>query len=488
MRNFLLKNKRHIIIIICCLLLLVPVLIVGSYDRPVADDYDYSIITKEVVQNGGNLLDLIGAAIQTDWNFYNNWQGLYSSAFILSLQPAIFSANFYSLTCIIVMVIAFLSLFFSMNILNKYFIKQSKFYIFTYSLLILTILVLLLPSATEGLFWYNGAMNYMPWAFTNILGVCLLIELFYTDKKSKKFYLLIFFSTLLSFFTSGGNHVTAFANILIMLISTLFLIIKKRRFYSTFPLIFAIIGFIIMFFAPGTAVRQNAIHQFGFIAPSINETLISTFHQVKSISMSWINFKWILSLILITPLALEISENIKNKINLYVPIISLICSFLLLFGMFIIPYYAMGSFGAPRLINVVWVTFMILSWLNYTFIISALEKVNFVNFDLNNKYFKKWFVLIVIISLFLIFYMPQDDVCSNSYICLHELKTGIAEKYSVEMDDRINFIKSSNSDDIKLKPITPGSVLYFSDLNKDPTVWPNPVMANYFNKKSISIY
>lgn len=487
-KNIILRNKNYLIIIIACLLLLAPILFVGSYDRPFADDYDYSILTHEVVENGGNVIDIIKAAIKTDLNFYNNWQGLYSSAFILSLQPAIFGETFYSLTCFIVLAIAFLCLCLSMRILNKHFINQSNIFIFTSTILILTILALLLPSATQGLYWYNGAMNYMPWAFTNFLGICILIELFFTEKKTMKFYSLLIFSILLSFFTSGGNHVTAFANILFMIFATVFLIFKKKRFYSILPLLFAIIGFVIMYLAPGTAARQMAIQQLGFHAPSIGETIISSFKEVKISISAWLNFKWFLSLILLTPLFFEISKNIKHKITIKCPILSIIFSLIVIGGMFAVPYYAMGTFGKPRLTNVVWITFIILSWINYTLILGFLENKHVITFDLDGEDFKKMFVVIALISLFLVFYLPQDDVCSNSYVCLHELHSGVAKKFSIEMDDRIKYIKSTNETEIKLKPITPGSVLYFYDIRDDPEEWPNTSMEKYFNKKSISIY
>ena len=58
-KNIILRNKNYLIIIIACLLLLAPILFVGSYDRPFADDYDYSILTHEVVENGGNVIDII---------------------------------------------------------------------------------------------------------------------------------------------------------------------------------------------------------------------------------------------------------------------------------------------------------------------------------------------------------------------------------------------------------------------------------------------
>lgn len=481
------KNKNYFLIIAVCIFLLLPLIMVGIYDRPSADDFGYSLLTHEAVQNGGNLFNITKAAINTDINYYNSWQGLYSSAFILSLQPAIFGEQFYSLTCLMLLILEFVCLNFSLKIINEVYIKEKNIFVFTSSLLILTILNLLLPSATQGLFWYNGAMNYIPWAFTNLLGCCLLIKLFYMDKNEKRFYLLLALSATLSFLTSGGNHVTAFANILFMLMFTMFLILKKRRYYSILPLLLAIIGFIIMYMAPGTAIRQDALIQEGLVPSSITSLFISTFQHTKDMSVHWMNFKWMLSLIAITPIALKISGNIKDKLEITHLFATFICSALVIGGMFAVPYYAMSDFGAPRVTNVIWITFMLLSWLNYTVIICLLQKKEFINPNFETDDFKKIVTIVIIISLFLIFYLPQNGDLSNSYICLHELKDGTAEKFAVEQDNRFNILKHSNSTDIKLKNITSGSILYFADLKSDPNIWPNTNVEKYYHKEHVYI-
>ncbi|WP_407422571.1 DUF6056 family protein [Methanobrevibacter sp.] len=481
------KDKNYFLIIAICISLLLPLIMVGSYDRPSADDFGYSLLTHEAVQNGGNIFDLIESAVKTDINYYNTWQGLYSSAFILSLQPAIFGEQFYSITCLIILFIEFVCIYFSLKILNEYFIKERNIFVFTFSLVILTVLNLLLPSATQGLFWYNGAMNYIPWAFTNLLGCCLLIKLFYTDKNDKKFYLLLTFSGVLSFFTSGGNHVTAFANILFLSLFSIFLILKKKRYYSILPLALAIIGFIIMYTAPGTAIRQESLIQEGLTNSGLIDLLINTFRHLKSIFVNWMNFKWVLSLIIITPLSLKVSENIEDEVKAIHLFASLACSLLVIAGMFAVPYYAMSDFGAPRVTNVIWITFILLSWINYTLLITLLQKEEFININFKSDDFKKMLVIVVIISLILTFYLPNTYKFSNSYTCLQELKNGTAKNFAFEQDSRFHILKTSNSTEIELKNITPGSILYFDDLKSEPDIWPNNNVEKYYNKERVYV-
>lgn len=476
------KNMTHkdfFMIIIFCLVLLLPILLVGIYNRPSADDYDYAILTHKAIQQGGNfnIIGVLKAAIQTDINFYNTWQGLYSSAFLLSLQPAIFGEKLYFLTTVIIFFIGFICVYESLKILNRHFIHEDNKFVLTFTVIILTILFLLLPSATEGLFWFNGAMNYMPWAFTNFLSLALLIEIFYSKNGSKKYYGLLVLVTLLSFFTSGGDHVTAFANILFMTIISIILIVRKKKYYSLFPLISAIIGFIIMYIAPGTAARQAA-----FVTPTVKDTIINTYNYVKGMLGPWMSFQWLLTLIIVTPLSLKIANSIENKVNIYVPIISIVCSLIVICGMYATPYYAMGGFGAPRLENVVWVTFIILSWINYTFILAFIKNKRIVKINLSKKNLEKYYTIAILICLGIIFYIPQNHKFSNSYICLHELENGTAKRFAQQMDNRIWLFNQNDIKEVKLPRLTPGSILYFADLGTDPNAWPNTSIEEYYGK------
>lgn len=60
----------------------------------------------------------------------------------------------------------------------------------------------------EGLYWYNGMMNYMPFIFLAFLNSAFIIEYYYSVALKKKGIILVM--TFLSFIISGGNHVTSF--------------------------------------------------------------------------------------------------------------------------------------------------------------------------------------------------------------------------------------------------------------------------------------
>ena len=484
--NICRENKKiEIAVIVLCICILLPLLIISTYNRASADDYDYAILTHQVVENGGNVFQLIGAAFDTTVKFYNSWQGLYTSAFILSLQPAIFGESYYALSAPIVMLFAFVCMLVSVHILNKHFLKRSALFTVAASLTLLTVLILWLPSATEGLFWFNGAMNYMPFVFLNLLNLCLLLEAYCSEKKVKR-YALISVCTLLSFLISGGNHVTAFANILFLLAITAAMLIWKKRFYwSALPFASAVIGFLVMYLAPGTAIRQASE---GNHTQGVGATVLATVNHMRYILGDWIDLIWLLSLLLITPIAIEFAVKNKEKLSKRFPIFPILVSIAVICGMFCVPYLPLGNFGAGRVTNVIWITFMMCSWFNYVLIWSYLIANEYVSVEkLRGIKHLQIIKTVLIVACLLGLFIFQDGVeSSNSYKAIVELKDGVAQSYCEEMDARFELY---NSDELQVVAVPSlkvrSELLFFADLGTDPKVWPNTSISEYYRK---SIY
>ena len=481
--NICRENKKiEIAVIVLCICILLPLLIISAYNRASADDYDYAILTHQVVENGGNVFQLIGAAFDTTVKFYNSWQGLYTSAFILSLQPAIFGEGYYALSAPIVMLFAFACMFASVHILNKRFLKRSMLFTAAASLTLLTVLILWLPSATEGLFWFNGAMNYMPFAFLNLLNLCLLLEAYCSEKKVKR-YALIGVCTLLSFLISGGNHVTAFANILFLLVITAAMLILKKRFYwSAFPFASAVIGFLVMYLAPGTAIRQEAN---GRGTQGVLDTVWETIKHMRYILGDWVDLIWVLSLLLITPIAIEFAIKNKERLSKRFPILPIIVSLAVICGMFCVPYLPLAFFGEGRLTNVIWITFMMSSWFNYVLIWGYLIANEYVSVErLQAIKHLQIIKTVLIVACLLGLFIFQDGVeSSNSYEAIVELKDGVAQSYCEEMDARFELYNDEELSVVAVPSLKVKSeLLFFADLGTDPKVWPNTSISEYYRK------
>lgn len=477
------NKKLELIVILLCVGIILPIIAVGFFNRPSGDDYDYALLTHLAIQNGGGIFDLLKAAWDTNVKFYNTWQGLYSSAFILSLQPGIWSDKLYSLTTPIVIICCYISLFFSCDILNRHFMQKSKTFSAAAALTILTMLLLWLPSPLGGLYWFNGAMNYMPWAFSNLLTVCILLEADKTSRKNKRIA-LVALATVIAFLTSGGNHVTAFANILLLLIFTA-VKLPSKKFFPAVPFIFACIGFVIMFTAPGTALRQSLLPA----GPGVVKTIIKTALHVYTLAGDWFSFGWIISMIAVTPVAIEFAHKNKDRFPKFYPLyilFALMAAVAVICGMFCVPYYAMADFGMGRVTNVIWITFMFFSWLIYFMIWGLIVSRGYINTDklFSEKYYQHGKTAFICICLVALTFIINNTLASTSVKAASELVKGIPQEYARQMDARFEQYNNPELTTVEVSPLTVKSELLFNnDIGTDADIWPNNVVGQFYGKR-----
>ena len=175
------KEKKENIylwsVIILAVLSALPLLWLSFYNHPSADDYMYAAETYRVWNETHSIWQVIKAAVQTSAEFYENWQGLYVSAFVLALQPAVFGEQFYALTGFFMFAILYGgNLFFC----HQVFYRQlgcRRLESTAYGCMLSFVMVQWMPSVVQGLYWFNGAMNYV--LFFALLEVffCLLLTI-----------------------------------------------------------------------------------------------------------------------------------------------------------------------------------------------------------------------------------------------------------------------------------------------------------------------
>ena len=86
-----------ILLIITLCLLLFPILLIGKYNVPTADDYSFGKGTHDVILNEGSLISVLEAFWNQMIKSYYKSQGTFSAVFLFSLQPAIWGEDYYAL-------------------------------------------------------------------------------------------------------------------------------------------------------------------------------------------------------------------------------------------------------------------------------------------------------------------------------------------------------------------------------------------------------
>lgn len=481
------KKFQNYIPYIILLIMLVPVLCVSVYSRPVVDDFDYGEYTHAVVQSGGNIVSIIKAAIYTCYHVYMKFQGTYSSCFLMSLQPGIFNEKIYGITTWLLVLIIFSGFLVLFRGIKRNVIKDSKFSSIYWALLSTVVITLGMPSPAQGLYWYVGAMHYIPWMMLVVCNIGWVLDVYFCESKTRR-YVCIALLLVSSFLISGGNQLTGFANILILSILLVIFGIKRHDYVLMVPLIIAVIGFGVMLFAPGNAVRQSVFNR-----PGVIKTIaMSGLYAVKW-AVEWINGVTLAIIVLFIPLVLKMSKKIKESIVCKYPILTLGATAMVFCGMACVPFYAMGGFGEGRTINVLWMYFIIALIFNTICVCGWYENEKGINLSeqLNHKLKSTIIKTVIFLGGMVVIGLFSSGAIgeySTTMKAVREWKNGELKTYARECDERIKKYHDPNVVDVVVTPLSEEpSLLYVNDIGENPNIWPNNIMAVYYNKNSIKI-
>lgn len=493
------SSWKNYLVIALCGLTIIPMLVMGLYCRPLADDYGACLQTRPALENGG-VIQLLKAATEHVRLFYHTWQGVYTSEFLFSLHPGLFHEKFYIVTPLIFTTIPLVLIYFSICIINKHIMKESKSFCFMLASILTAFYLLWMPHPNEGLYWYSGAVNYLPWFFLSIYTICLLLDIFMNDQKhfdiSKcKIAAHITGSCICCFLISGAHLSIAFENVLIMLLTEAYFIYRKKFYIGIFPLITSLIFFYINISAPGTAIRRGYFTGQPLIK-SIGMTLQRFYYNI----ISYTTLHVIVLIIVFTPFALKIADEIKIKISFKHILISLATCSMIWCGIIIMPFYSMSNWGEGRYLNLVWTNYIFFLLLNYTLLWIKLTQKGVLSSIVNGMRtaFNKNCVWIMCIGVLGIFALPKPEAFdkinglvneagySNGIKAVMELQNGSAAQYAKELDERIELYNDDEAEEIVVNYLTTKPyLLYFSDLTSDPGIFPNTSIIRYYGKKSV---
>jgi hypothetical protein len=283
-------NRVQLLWLLAGLSVLAPFLYLGWHGIAASDDYiDYKLLSE---------YGFWGALK----NYYLHWSGRYVSyalAFIINplhigekAGPAILN----TLALTLLFVLAHLQA----KILNHLF--QARYKTLPITILIICFWLMYVPKPVELLFWFTGAMAYLP----GLLGMSYWVFLHLKEKSKIQNTIYV----ILPFFIAGTSEI----NVLLMAFIMVLCYppdITKRKFYLI-PIAVFILGASLELFSPGSQVRmayfkytaQNPVGDFSF---SIQNSLLITWHFIRD----WTRSSSLLIVALLISFLLDVSEKIK---------------------------------------------------------------------------------------------------------------------------------------------------------------------------------
>ncbi|HIA37498.1 MAG TPA: hypothetical protein EYM84_02765 [Flavobacteriales bacterium] len=449
-------KKSHLLLVLLAISLL-PYIYLAFFAHPIADDLIYASKGEF-----SNILKLM----MTE---YMSWNGRYISNFFVLINPINHSLILYQLIPVglIILIIIGAGVFFRC-FFKEQNLKASS--LLNINLLFTLILLGQLPTIAEGIYWYTGAITYIPPIAFTLLYFSLIYK--YMNSKwliNKHAHFLGMI--ILLFFIIGFNEVHML--MLLLFHVTMFIIAKntENKWLAGVLLITAIAFASIMVFSPGNAGREAHFENSHDLLKSITYALLQTIR----FSAKWISYA---PLLLLSILYIPFHFNLAKTSNLFQksfwlkPYFSLMLLFSTVFLCAFALYWSTGSFGY-RIMNTAWFFFLIMWFVNLSVWCNHF-KSTLSNLTIPNNIQNIFFGIIWLTLTF----------THNGYGAALDIFQGTAERFDQVMAERYMIMENAREAEenyIYFTPITdPPHTLFVLDITGNSNHWINIAYPLYF--------
>ncbi|MBQ7766958.1 MAG: hypothetical protein IJ397_08955 [Lachnospiraceae bacterium] len=489
------------IAIVCFIILcLLPLLMIGKYNHPCADDFGYGYDAHVAWQSTHSVIETVKAAASTVRFMYYAWQGTFTSIFLMALTPMVFGEQYYAIVPFIMLGMLTASVLYLSKVLVCDILKGSKANSIILSVILLFMMIEEIYTPASAFFWYNAAIHYTFMQSVMFFMVAFVLRSA-TSKKTVISVISCVFATMCAFILSGGNYLNALIGMILLvslflLFTILFVWDKKkgkkespvksgfRRFYLfLFPLVVYIYGFRISVIAPGNEVRGRSFED----TPAL-VAILRSFGSGFEFAGEWISLFTIVLLILALPAIWAITD--KTKYRFRWPLLVIAFSFCLFCATFTSSHYGMAGPGLPRTFNNCKMLYQLLLMINEVYLIGWLK----VRLKESKKERLKKFVLthgvmfyiIVSVALAGVFLACDDkEAYYPSYASAKYMKQGFAMYYHMQYLERITVMNGPETV-VYVKEVAPKlNVLYVDDVTTNPKDWRNEQYARWYGKEQV---
>lgn len=479
---------------IAFLMSLLPLFLIAGYDHPSADDFSYGLQTSQAWAATGSAARVLSAAFQTVRDTYFTWQGSFSGVFMMAVQPAVFGEKLYFLTPLLVLPLFLLGTLFLAKVLLRDCLGADRYGFLIIGFAVAAMSLNFLPSAVEGVYWYNGAVYYTGFYSLSLIVFGFVLRL-YLAKSRKAVIGDSVFVVLFSFLLGGSNYTTALVTALVLAVLTAvgFLRGKKLRAAAAAAATFAdLAALAVSVAAPGNAVRKSDFAN----TPTASAAVLRSFKTALVFIGQWTSPPVIVCLIFLLPIVYRTVR--ASEFSFRFPLLVPLVSFCIFSAQFAPPIYALGNPGPARLLDIVYYSYYLLLLVNLFYLTgwlakqlrgkdtgAAEESVYRRLCRLAGKY---------TVPLLLCFTVLFAAACvgSNRFgtiTCVstaESLKSGQAAEYGREADLRsAAYLGSKRKNVVVNKFSVKPYALYFNDIESAPSNWRNLAIAKYYGLKSV---
>ena len=536
-RNCDLRRLSYLLIVIYALSL-IPVLVIGKYDYPSADDFSMGLGTRLVYEATGSLLAVAGKILSETVRYYRTWIGYFTSCLFTTVSPATFGEAWYALTPAVILLALHVGVAVFFYALMEKALGMNRYVRRCMTVLTLFLMVQRMPEGSlrvEAFYWYSGAGNY-----TLTFSAGLLYLAFYVlsvcGVRSKKRSLFLVLACIMGFLAGGGNYLSALSFAVVSVLFAVYLVNMKTRqgensrmgrlcvIGRLLPAAFYLCGFAVSCLSPGNRIRGGEAEGYG----ALKSILLSLYYTLSYPLNQWMNWAVLLILALVGVIfwmgfaEIEFSgANAKAggaaasekagetvggaaapekagsgaqavQLRFTAPIPATVLAYGIVSCVVTPALYAQGNMDAGRIQSTFWLHAVLVLLLLEWYLVGGLyrrfskeQNASAVSCLRNGAggFVRAILLFFIVFSLLAVKGNPDFYTGTSA---VSELLDGSAAQYGRENEARLRILKNPREQDAVLPRYTvQPNLLYFEDVSEDPGDWINQKMSEYYGKNSI---
>ena len=540
-----LRRLSYLLIVIYALSL-IPVLVIGKYDYPSADDFSMGLGTRLVYEATGSLLAVAGKILSETVRYYRTWIGYFTSCLFTTVSPATFGEAWYALTPAVILLALHVGVAVFFYALMEKALGMNRYVRRCMTVLALFLMVQRMPEGSlrvEAFYWYSGAGNY-----TLTFSAGLLYLAFYVlsvcGVRSKNRSLFLVLACIMGFLAGGGNYLSALSFAVVSVLFAVYLV--KMKIGRLLPAAFYLCGFAVSCLSPGNRIRGGEAEGYG----ALKSILLSLYYTLSYPLNQWMNWAVLLILALAGVIfwmgfaEIEFSganakaggaaasekagETVRGaaasekagetargaaapekagsgaqavQLRFAAPFPAALLAYGIVSCVVTPALYAQGNMDAGRIQSTFWLhavlVLLLLEWYlvgglyrrfskeQNASAVSCLQNASAASCLRNGAGGFARAILLFFIVFSLLAVKGNPDFYTGTS-AVFELLDGSAAQYGRENEERLRILKNPREQDAVLPRYTvQPNLLYFEDVSEDPDDWINQKMSEYYGKNSI---
>lgn len=513
---------------------MIPIWYLARYIVPGCDDYTYGVKTHAAWLATHSVREVLKAAAQTTAEYWHQWQGTYSSIFLMTLSPGIGNERWYFLTTFIMTGMLGLSVLSLVWVVLKKYVcmdghiagdpggneaaparESSSGYrigICVIVLLFLSFQTMVAPA--DGLYWYNGALHYVFMESVLFFQVTALLSCRKAQTKTARTGWLLL-SCFLAFVLGGANLLSGLQSCILtalLLFYSLLMIglskrqadgngfwqqvcrraqetcdMERKQLWVILPLLVNLIGFGFNVLAPGNTIRETTAEGMGAV-----KAIVMSFYWAAVFVTEWITPIVLAGFALLCPVIWKLVK--KSEAKFFHPVAAVLLSYCVFAAMFTPTLFATSSEGPDRCKNVMRVALYLLVFFNLvnTFGYFAGRKEESLIVLLAKEVDKKHLLWLMcgILWMGAIFVLPANKNTYTSISAVRSILNGEAAQYYAENAARLALYNGESVTDVTITYLNAKPYLLFkADVGNEGSqdYWINISIVDYYKKNSLTI-